>query len=55
MDEILSRKERHTVLYIGYDNEAFMNTGIQESGTTQVQWWYLHGLGWFQILEFPCS
>lgn len=34
MDELLARKERNTVLYIGYDNEAFMNTGIQESGTT---------------------
>ncbi|MHA1746933.1 MAG: hypothetical protein ACTSWW_13105 [Promethearchaeota archaeon] len=34
IDDILARKERHTVLYIGYDNEAFMNTGIQESGTT---------------------
>ncbi len=36
MEEILAREERHTVLYIGYDNEAFMNTGIQESGTTPV-------------------
>jgi len=34
LDEILARKERNTVLYINYDNEAFMNTGIQESGTT---------------------
>lgn len=34
MDDILARNERNTVLYIGYDNEAFMNTGIQESGTT---------------------
>ncbi|WP_371802098.1 hypothetical protein [Candidatus Lokiarchaeum ossiferum] len=34
MEDILARKERHSVLYISYDNEAFMNTGIQESGTT---------------------
>jgi pyruvate/2-oxoacid:ferredoxin oxidoreductase beta subunit len=34
MDDILAKKEHHTVLYISYDNEAFMNTGIQESGTT---------------------
>jgi len=34
MEDILKRTERNTVLYIGYDNEAFMNTGIQESGTT---------------------
>ncbi|MHA1519326.1 MAG: hypothetical protein ACTSRK_04005 [Promethearchaeota archaeon] len=34
MEDILARSERNTVLYIGYDNEAFMNTGIQESGTT---------------------
>jgi pyruvate ferredoxin oxidoreductase beta subunit len=34
MDDILNKTERNTVLYIGYDNEAFMNTGIQESGTT---------------------
>lgn len=34
MEDILARTERNTVLYIGYDNEAFMNTGIQESGTT---------------------
>jgi pyruvate/2-oxoacid:ferredoxin oxidoreductase beta subunit len=34
MDDILARTSHHTVLYIGYDNEAFMNTGIQESGTT---------------------
>ena len=34
MADILARTERNTVLYISYDNEAFMNTGIQESGTT---------------------
>jgi len=34
LDDILARTERNTVLYVGYDNEAFMNTGIQESGTT---------------------
>jgi pyruvate ferredoxin oxidoreductase beta subunit len=34
MADILERTERHTALYISYDNEAFMNTGIQESGTT---------------------
>ena len=34
MEDILARQERNNVLYIGYDNEAFMNTGIQESGTT---------------------
>ena len=34
MPDILARTERNTVLYISYDNEAFMNTGIQESGTT---------------------
>ncbi len=34
MEDILNRTERNTVLFIGYDNEAFMNTGIQESGTT---------------------
>ena len=34
MEDLLARTEQHTVLYISYDNEAFMNTGIQESGTT---------------------
>ena len=29
MADILARSERHSVLYISYDNEAFMNTGIQ--------------------------
>jgi pyruvate/2-oxoacid:ferredoxin oxidoreductase beta subunit len=32
--DLLNRTERNTVLYINYDNEAFMNTGIQESGST---------------------
>ena len=36
MEDILARKERHSALFIGYDNEAFMNTGIQESGTTPI-------------------
>lgn len=32
--DLLAREEMHTVLYFNYDNEAFMNTGIQESGST---------------------
>ncbi len=34
VDDLLKREEMHTVLYFNYDNEAFMNTGIQESGST---------------------
>ncbi|MGV9172629.1 MAG: hypothetical protein ACOC44_09065 [Promethearchaeia archaeon] len=34
MDDILARKEKCNVLFLNYDNEAFMNTGIQESGGT---------------------
>ena len=34
IDDILKRDEHHYFLYINYDNEAFMNTGIQESGST---------------------
>jgi pyruvate/2-oxoacid:ferredoxin oxidoreductase beta subunit len=34
MEDILSRNEKSNVVYLGYDNEAFMNTGIQESGGT---------------------
>jgi pyruvate/2-oxoacid:ferredoxin oxidoreductase beta subunit len=34
IDDLLKRQEMHTVLYFNYDNEAFMNTGIQESGST---------------------
>ncbi|MHA1820769.1 MAG: hypothetical protein ACTSU2_12475 [Promethearchaeota archaeon] len=34
VNDLLNRKERNTVLFINYDNEAFMNTGIQESGST---------------------
>lgn len=33
-DDILARKEKCNVLFFNYDNEAFMNTGIQESGGT---------------------
>ncbi len=32
--EILKRNTRSYLLYFNYDNEAFMNTGIQESGST---------------------
>ena len=34
LDDLMNKTDRNTVLFIGYDNEAFMNTGIQESGTT---------------------
>ncbi|MBD3256083.1 MAG: hypothetical protein GF383_13385, partial [Candidatus Lokiarchaeota archaeon] len=34
MDDILARDGKCNVLYLNYDNEAFMNTGIQESGGT---------------------
>ncbi len=27
MEEILERKEKSNVLFVNYDNEAFMNTG----------------------------
>ncbi|MFX1286907.1 MAG: hypothetical protein ACFFB5_24955, partial [Promethearchaeota archaeon] len=33
-EDILTRKEKCNVLFFNYDNEAFMNTGIQESGAT---------------------
>ena len=33
-DEILKREGKCNVLFFNYDNEAFMNTGIQESGST---------------------
>ncbi len=33
-EDLLKRKEKCNVLYLNYDNEAFMNTGIQESGGT---------------------
>jgi len=33
-EEILNRNEKSNVLFFNYDNEAFMNTGIQESGGT---------------------
>jgi len=34
IDDLLARNEKCNVLYFNYDNEAFMNTGIQESGGT---------------------
>ena len=34
VDDLLKRDSMHTALYFNYDNEAFMNTGIQESGST---------------------
>ena len=34
MEDILARDEKSNVLFLNYDNEAFMNTGIQESGGT---------------------
>ena len=34
IEELIKSKGHHTVLYINYDNEAFQNTGIQESGST---------------------
>lgn len=33
-EDILARKEKSNALFFNYDNEAFMNTGIQESGGT---------------------
>ncbi|MFX1479901.1 MAG: hypothetical protein ACFFCI_17420 [Promethearchaeota archaeon] len=34
MEDLLARDEKSNVLFLNYDNEAFMNTGIQESGGT---------------------
>ena len=34
LEDILARDEKCNVLFFNYDNEAFMNTGIQESGGT---------------------
>ena len=34
LEDILARHEKSNVLFFNYDNEAFMNTGIQESGGT---------------------
>jgi pyruvate/2-oxoacid:ferredoxin oxidoreductase beta subunit len=34
LEDILARPEKSNVLFFNYDNEAFMNTGIQESGGT---------------------
>ncbi len=33
-EDILARDEKSNVLFLNYDNEAFMNTGIQESSST---------------------
>jgi len=33
-EDILEREGKCNVLFLNYDNEAFMNTGIQESGAT---------------------
>ncbi|MHA1311167.1 MAG: hypothetical protein ACTSWR_03825 [Candidatus Helarchaeota archaeon] len=34
IDDLLKKDSHNYFLYINYDNEAFMNTGIQESGST---------------------
>ncbi|TFG06455.1 MAG: hypothetical protein EU539_07590 [Promethearchaeota archaeon] len=34
MEDLLARDGKSNVLFLNYDNEAFMNTGIQESGAT---------------------
>ena len=34
LDDLLAREGKNNVLFFNYDNEAFMNTGIQESGGT---------------------
>ncbi|TFF88537.1 MAG: hypothetical protein EU549_02830 [Promethearchaeota archaeon] len=34
IDDLLKRDTHNYFLYVNYDNEAFMNTGIQESGST---------------------
>jgi len=34
LEDILARTGKNNVLFFNYDNEAFMNTGIQESGGT---------------------
>jgi len=34
VDDLLTRPGKSNVLFLNYDNEAFMNTGIQESGGT---------------------
>jgi pyruvate/2-oxoacid:ferredoxin oxidoreductase beta subunit len=34
VEDLLTRDEKCNVLFVNYDNEAFMNTGIQESGGT---------------------
>jgi len=34
VDDLLKREGKCNVLFLNYDNEAFMNTGIQESGGT---------------------
>jgi len=34
LEDLLAREGKSNVLFLNYDNEAFMNTGIQESGGT---------------------
>jgi len=34
LEDLLAREGKCNVLFLNYDNEAFMNTGIQESGAT---------------------
>ncbi|MBD3229733.1 MAG: hypothetical protein GF329_16245, partial [Candidatus Lokiarchaeota archaeon] len=34
IEDLLKRDTHNYFLYVNYDNEAFMNTGIQESGST---------------------
>jgi pyruvate/2-oxoacid:ferredoxin oxidoreductase beta subunit len=34
IENLLARDDKCNVLFLNYDNEAFMNTGIQESGAT---------------------
>jgi len=34
VEDLLSRKGKSNIVFLNYDNEAFMNTGIQESGAT---------------------
>ena len=34
VEDLLARNEKCNTLFFNYDNEAFMNTGIQESGAT---------------------
>ena len=34
LEDLLAGEGKNNVLFFNYDNEAFMNTGIQESGGT---------------------